>query len=191
MKPIPNKVFVIAFVLGAVVLTVLPILQKRMLKAPPPIVALPEWSLLDSTGAQIGSATLRGRVWLASFVSAPCEGECLSRQESFGRSLPHLEDLDGGVVMVSLTASAPTPSVRGWYVLGGEAEPQVVEAFRKGWIQWAGTDAGSTPEEFARLPGVAVVDQDGSLRGFWKDDAEGRGNAINAARLLWRHGVKP
>lgn len=191
MKRFKPNIFVVAFVVGAVILTVLPFLQKRFLKAPPPIVTLPEWTLLTSSGEQVGSASLRGRVWMASFVAAPCDPDCVTRQESFGRSLPHLEDLDGGVVLVTLTAGTPAPSQRGWYVLGGEAEPQVVEAFRKGWLTWAGTDAGSTPAEFSNLPGVAVVDQNGALRGFWKDDAEGRGNAINAARLLSRYGVKP
>ena len=191
MKEIPNRVFVAAFVLGAVVITVLPLLQKGFLKAPAPITVLPSWSLQTSTGEVVGSATLSGRVWLASFIPEPCGADCRERQEFFGRSLPHLQDLDGGVVMVSLTAGAPSASVSGWYVLGGEGEPQLVEAFRRGWVQWAGTDAGSTPAEFSRLPGVAVVDQNGALRGFWKDDAEGRGNAINAARLLSRRGVNP
>ena len=188
--PRPN-IYVAAFLFGAVVITVLPFLQKRFLKAPPPIRTLPSWTLLTSTGEQVGSASLSGRVWLASFMASPCDAECTGRQEFFGRSVEHLQDTDGGVVMVSLTADAPSPSRPGWYVLGGEAEPQLVEAFRQGWVTWAGTDAGSTAAEFARLPGVAVVDQNGALRGFWKDDAEGRGNAINAARLLWRHGVKP
>jgi hypothetical protein len=191
VKRLRPNIFVVAFVVGAVILTVLPFLQKRFLKAPPPIVTLPEWTLLTSSGEQVGSASLRGRVWMASFVASPCDADCVARQESFGRSLPHLEDLDGGVVLVSFTAGSPAPSRAGWYVLGGEAEAQVVEAFRKGWLTWAGTDAGSTPAEFSNLPGVAVVDQNGALRGCGKDDAEGRGNAINAARLLSRYGVKP
>jgi hypothetical protein len=186
----PN-VFVLAFVLGAIVLTVLPLLQKRFLKAPPPITALPAWSLATSGGEAVGSQSLKGHVWLASFVSSPCDADCTARQEAFGRSLPHLEDLDGGVVLVSFSAEGPAPSRPGWYVLSGPTEPEVVDAFRAGWSQWAGTDAGSTAAEFSRLPGIAVVDQDGALRGFWKDDAAGRGNAINAARLLLLHGVQP
>jgi hypothetical protein len=186
----PN-VFVVAFVLGAVVLTVLPLLQKRFLKAAEPIVTLPDWSLSTAGGEVVGSQSLRGRVWLASFRASPCDSECLSRQEAFGRVLPHLEDLDGGVVLVTFTADAPVPSPPGWYVVGGPTEPQVVESFRDGWTAWGGNDAGSTAAEFSRLPGFALVDQNGALRGFWKEDAEGRGNAINAARLLRLHGPRP
>jgi len=158
----PN-VFVLAFVLGAVVLTVLPFLQKRFLKAPAPIRTLPGWQYA-------------GKVAIVSFVPAPCEGECVERQDAFARSKPHLDDLDGGVV---------------WVTLAMPDAGAAIEELRLGWVQWAGTDAGSTPDEFARLPGEAVVDQNGALRGFWKDDPEGRGNAINAARLLWRHGPAP
>jgi hypothetical protein len=186
----PN-VFVLAFVLGAVVLTVLPFLQKRFLKAPAPIATLPAWSLSTSSGEEVGSEGLKGRVWLATFMARPCDSECADRQQAFGRSLPHLEDLDGGVVLVTFTPEAPGPSQAGWYVVSGANEPQVVDAFREGWRQWAGTDAGSSAEEFSTLPGVALVDQNGALRGFWKDDAAGRGNAINAARLLLQHGARP
>jgi hypothetical protein len=184
----PN-VFVIAFVLGAVALTVLPLLQRRMLRAPAPVATLPAWSLETASGERVGSQTLRGHVWLASFVEAPCEAACRERQESFGRALPHVDDLDGGVMLVSLGASEP--SVPGWYRVSGPSAPAVIDAFREGWRLFAGTDAGTTPEEFARLPGFAVVDQNGAVRGFWKDDAAGRGNAINAARLLCQHGAQP
>jgi hypothetical protein len=186
----PN-VFVVAFVLGAVVLTVLPLLQRKFLKAPAPIVTLPSWSLATAGGEAVGSDTLRGRVWLASFRSSPCDAECAARQEAFARTLPHVADLDGGVVMVTVSLEAAGPSVPGWYVLGGGSAPEVVDAFREGWRTWAATDAGSTAAEFARLPGLALVDQNGALRGFWQDTPEGRGNAINAARLLLKHGADP
>ncbi|MBK7857524.1 MAG: hypothetical protein IPJ65_02640 [Archangiaceae bacterium] len=190
MKWRPN-VFVAAFVLGAAALTVLPFLQRRFLKAPEPIYTLPPWSLSTSSGEAVSDASLKGRVYLASFIASPCDTECVARQESFGHALPHLDDLDGGLVMVSFSAVAPSPSQPNWYVLGGPNESAVVESFREGWRRWAGTDAGTTPEEFSRLPGYAVVDQTGAVRGFWKDDVAGRGNAINAARLLLRYGVKP
>ena len=45
--------------------------------------------------------------------------------------------------------------------------------------------------EGGRLTALAVVDQNGALRGFWPDTALGRGNAINAARLLARYGATP
>lgn len=188
MKLRPN-VFVVAFILGAAVLTVLPLLQRRFLRAPAPIRPLAPWALSTADGTAVGTRELAGRVWLASFVTEPCDEACGARQAAFGRGLDHLQDLDGGVVLVSLGGTAA--SQRNWYVVNGPSAQAVIDDFRGGWAEWAKTDAGSTPREFARLPGFAVVDQNGALRGFWKDDAEGRGNAINAARLLFRHGPTP
>lgn len=191
MKPKSTTwVFVAGFVIGAVVLTVLPFMQKKFLKAPAPIRELPQWSLTTASGEAVGSAQLKGRVWLASFVAAPCEGDCVTRQQAFGRSLEHIEDLDGGLVLVSFDAAAALPASGAlWLHLGGPGESDVVDAFREGWRTWAGTDAGTSAAEFSNLPGFAVVDQNGALRGFWKDGPEGRGNAINAARLLYQHGA--
>jgi hypothetical protein len=75
--------------------------------------------------------------------------------------------------------------------VGGAGVPSVLEQLRGAWGTWAGTDAGSTPEEFSTLPAVVLVDQAQAVRGFWQGDTAGRGNAINAARLLASHGVHP
>ncbi len=192
MKTLRQNIFLVAFVLGAVVLTVLPFLQRKFLNAPAPIVTLPAWALQTSTGQQVTSADLKGHVYLAGFVEAPCEAACRTRRDTFGRSVEHIEDLDGGVLLVSFVAGQDTgPSTSLWLQLGGGSALDTLDAFRRGWWQWAQTDAGTTPQEFAALPGFAVVDQDGALRGFWQDDVAGRGNAINAARLLARHGAAP
>jgi hypothetical protein len=137
----------------------------------------------------VGSEALRGKVWMASFVPAACDEKCRSRQEAFGRSLEHIDDLQGRLLLVTLVeGAAPPASQKQWLQLGGPGVPAVLEAFRAGWARWAGTDAGTDAAQFAALPGFAVVDQHGSLRGFWPDDAVGRGNAINAARLLAERG---
>jgi hypothetical protein len=192
VKTLRQNVFLVAFVLGAVVLTVLPFLQRKFLNAPAPIVSLPAWSLETSTGKVVTSADLKGHVYLAGFVEASCDAGCRTRREAFGRGAEHVADLDGGVLLVSLIAGPDVPpSTPLWLQLGGADALGTIDAFRQGWWQWAQTDAGTTPQEFSSLPGFAVVDQDGALRGFWQDDVAGRGNAINAARLLAEHGAAP
>jgi hypothetical protein len=183
----PN-IFVVAFLLGAVLLTVLPLLQRRMLRAPEPVFSIPDWSLQTADGG-ISSAQLRGRVYLASFVPPDCDDACRARQEEFGRSVNAVADLDGGVVLVSFVAGNLPDCPPLWYCAGGPGVEAAVEGFRQGWDAWAHTDAGLDWAEFAHLPGQAVVDQNGQLRGFWKDELAQRGNAINAARLLAEHGA--
>jgi hypothetical protein len=189
--------FVIGFVLGAVILTALPFLQRRFLKAPPPIRTLPEWTLTSlGDGGSVTSAELTGKVLLIELVSAPCDEHCVERQQYFSTGTTHTDDLGGRVQLVTVVQpgaetalSSLRPSAR-WHVVSGDASG-LLGALRDGWVQWANTDAGQTDDEFFRLPAVILVDQAGALRGFWHDDSTGRGNAINAARLLAEHGPRP
>jgi hypothetical protein len=192
--------FVIAFVLGITFLTVLPFLQRRFLKAPPPIATLAAWQLPTVDGGVIGSTELKGTVWLASFPPPECDAHCREKQQDFGHVLNHVDDFDGGIAMVSFafdtTAFDVDPSLRPgrWYITRAtDAQLNAALAsLRTGFITFThGRDAGSTAADFSVLNGLALVDQDGALRGFWMDDAAGRGNAINAARLLARYGPNP
>jgi hypothetical protein len=45
--------------------------------------------------------------------------------------------------------------------------------------------------DIAHANKFALVDQNGDLRGYWSIDEQGRGNLINAARLLAKKGPRP
>jgi hypothetical protein len=196
-RPFYKDPFVMAFVVGVVVLTVLPFMQKRFLKAPPPMRALPAWELsgLGDAGP-VSSQSLSGRVVLMELATSPCDESCVARQERFGNGLSHTDDLHDAIALVTVVMPGSdaalmkfaSPGSR-WHLASGTlAQLSVLlGALDQGWTEWAHTDAGSTAEEFSRLPAVLVLDQRGALRGFWHDDEPGRGNAINAARLLAGH----
>lgn len=191
--------FLIAFALGVVFLTALPFLQRGFLKAPPPILRLGSWTLNAANGDGVSSARLEGRVWLATFLPPDCPQPCRERQEAFGAMLDHVADLDGGVALVtfapvSVDVSQWAKRAPGrWYVV--QSSPDTLEAalapFRTGFSVFSGRDGGLGSQQLSELGAVALVDQAGFLRGFWKEDVAGRGNAINAARLLARYGPAP
>ena len=52
-----------------------------------------------------------------------------------------------------------------------------------------GADAGLF--DIAHTSRFVLIDQNGDVRGFWTTDELGRGNLINAARLLWKRGPNP
>jgi hypothetical protein len=193
-RPFYKDPFVLAFAIGVVVLTVLPFLQGRFLKAPPPLSVLPTWQLAQvADGGLVGSASLAGKVVLLEVAAGPCDAPCVERQEAFGKALNHTDDLGDTVAIVSVAMPGAVPALRGlgggrWLVVTGEDAQlaSLLAAFRSGWEGWAHTDAGTTTDELSRLPVVVVIDQLNQLRGFWHDDSTGRGNAINAARLLAR-----
>jgi cytochrome oxidase Cu insertion factor (SCO1/SenC/PrrC family) len=197
-KPVSNRIFVMAFVLGAVVLTAMPLMQRLFLKAPPPIGPVGNWSLTLADGGVRGSTELSGLVWLVAFAPSPCDVACVERQRSFGTAVGHTVDVAQSVRIVTVAAPNAMAAVatlgdaRWWVLSGDEASVDtLMQSLHRAWATWAQTDAGATPADRLALPAFAVVDQNGQVRGFWRDDAAGRGNAINAARLLAKHGPQP
>lgn len=188
--------FFIAFVLGAVVLTVLPFVQRLTLRAPAPLAALGAWQL-DG----VGSAELDGKVWMASFVPSPCDQECTDALSSFGRAAPHVSDLGERVRLVSFVRASSlegasrvresAPSAQWVLASGGDERLSPVwDRFGLAWDTQLRAMSGRSIQFMAR-PTIAVVDQNGAIRGFWPADDEGRGHAINAARMFVRHGATP
>jgi cytochrome oxidase Cu insertion factor (SCO1/SenC/PrrC family) len=197
MKRFVN-VYTVSFVIGAIFLTVLPFMQKRFLKAPAPIAALGPWRLFTLDDHRpMGSTELSGQVVLVFFAPSPCDAACVERQRVFARGVDHTDDLSDRIRHVTITRSdnvgLKALAIGRWHILAGsDAElAPVLGAFHAAWALFAKTDAGVSIDERLSLPAVVLIDQDGAVRGFWRDDAAGRGNAINAARLLAKHGPQP
>ncbi len=200
--PLWKNPFAIAFVIGVTFLTALPFLQRRFLKAPPPLAQLEPWALVDQNDLPIGSETLKGKVWLVSFLSQACTPQCLARQEAFGKLASHLDDFGDKTALVSFVVPSAEPPTQikdmvkhsRWYLARGTAdvlESVLINGFRNTFVSIIAVDAGVSSLDFADVPAIALVDQRGAIRGFWRDDEVGRGNAVNAARLLARYGPNP
>ncbi len=191
--PVWKNPFVVAFVMGAVVLTVLPLLQRVFLKAPPPLRQLTSWELGSLGGGAVSSEALAGHVVLLTFENGPCDDGCLGRQRDFGTATRHVDDLKHPVTLVTLAG----PSAR-------DGLAPLTEAATPAW-RFAAADAQLTVQlqaaldaflpppgaNFAASGGIALIDQNNAVRGFWNGDIVGRGNSINAARLLAKEGPTP
>jgi hypothetical protein len=187
------KPFAIAFAIGALVLTVLPMLQSRFLKAPAPVAQLAQWEAAPLAGGPVSSSALAGHVVLATVEVEGCGDDCQQRQRDFGSAVRHVDDLDGGVVLVTLVgepaqeglSTLMTATSEAWRF--GSPEPAVLAQLQ------GALDAflGGHQVDFSRSHAIVLVDQDNAVRGYWKGDATGRGNSINAARLLAKRGPRP
>ncbi|MBX7115834.1 MAG: hypothetical protein K1X64_16010 [Myxococcaceae bacterium] len=191
--------YTVAFVVGAAFLTALPLMQRQFLSAPAPVGAWGEWQLSAvDDGTTKTSATFAGKVVLANFVPNDCDSACVDNRLEIGKVLGHTDDLGDKIAVVTFAWPSSRNLVRGkaherWYVLSGD-ESQLwglFERFRASWATFAHTDAGNSAPEFSTLPAYMLVDQLGAIRGFWKSDEVGRGNSINAARLLAKEGPNP
>ncbi|MFO0597812.1 MAG: hypothetical protein U0228_21100 [Myxococcaceae bacterium] len=183
------KPYLLAFAVGAVILTVMPLVQTRFLKAPPPVLQLEPWQ----AGA-VASTQLQGKVTLLTVEVGPCAQDCLERQQAFAALDPHLSDLGDGVVLVTLTDEAAAGAVQQlaskaagsrWKL--GSTDDALMTQLQKGLTQFLGAEN----REFARSHSLVLIDQNDAVRGYWQGDVVGRGNAVNAARLLAKKGPQP
>lgn len=198
--PFWKNPFVIGLLVGVAALTVLPFLQRAALRAPPPLAQMPpQWSLRGVEGsAPAGAAELAGKVWIAQLCEAPCALEV-----SLGKVVERVEDLADLVALVSVVLpgpssagtveGAPRPASGQWRVVTGT--PEELERFARpmveGLLRQPGSEQVADARGLARTARFVLVDQQGAVRGLWPGDELGKGNAINAARMLARHGPNP
>lgn len=211
--PVYKNPFVIAFVIGAVVLTVLPFMQGMVMRAPKPLSSLGRWELVNEQGQPISNESLKGQVWIASFFFSRCPSVCPQQQADFQKILTHVDDLraDGKppikLVSFSVDPEFDTPAVlkayaekRGadpktWsFVTGSEADLKALLVDRmmadmgeRTVLPQKGPD-GEELFDISHLNKFVLIDQNGDVRGFWGTDDLARGNLINAARLIWKRG---
>lgn len=209
--PVWKNPYVVGFVLGAVALTVLPFFQRMSLRAPEPITSVGPWQLTDETGQPFTSAELKGKVWIASFFFARCPSICPKLMEAQAKLLPQLEDLgddegEAPVLLVSITVDPEndTPEVLKayatklqappgrWKFLTGDRE-RIKELAIKGFLLGVGDRQAVTPDvyDIVHSGKLALVDQNGDVRGYWDTDDGGRSAIVSAARLLAKHGPNP
>ena len=210
--PLWKSPFALAFLTGAVVLTVLPLLQSRVMRAPPPVASLGAWHLVDEDGAAIGDDTLKGQVWIASFFFSRCPSVCPVQQADFHKILEHVVDLKDDdkkpirLLSFSVDPEFDTPAVLKAYAHKQGAEPSrwsfvtgdqgaLTDLLVKRMMVDVGEKRGlpGSPDLFdiGHLERFVLIDQNGDVRGYWPTDELGRGNLINAARLLWKRGPEP
>lgn len=193
--PVWKNPYVLGFLIGAVFLTILPFAQRRFLKAPPPMRQLTAWELPSLAGGPVSSTALAGKVVLATAETGPCDAACLERQGNFGLAVKHVDDLKDKVVLVSFVTdearsglsellAAATPA---WRFAGGTLA-QLEPLFTQLNLAEQYPQANTT---FAKAHVIVLIDQNGAVRGYWLDDGPGRGNSINAARLLAKEGPTP
>jgi hypothetical protein len=200
--------YIVAFVLGAIALTILPFVQRKTLRAPPPLATLATWSLpalargdapSDATTLPtVGNAQLDGHVWLATISRAGC-ADCPAALAQLASMARHLDDLRQAVRLVAFVEpGAPQPvgdaqatATPSTFVVDARgADYQTLRrTLEQGWTTQL-ERIGDRLVAFDARPSLVLIDQRGAVRGFWPPTDEGRGHAINAARMLSRYGAE-
>ncbi|MCC7069960.1 MAG: SCO family protein [Deltaproteobacteria bacterium] len=203
--------WVLGFLVGAAALTILPFLQRASLRAPEPITSVGAFALTDEGGRPFSSADLKGKVWVANFFFARCPSICPKMQAETAKILPQVEDLgdDPGetpIMLVSITVDPEhdTPEVLAgyarklqapggrWKFLTGDRELIKDIAVKRFLLGMGDREAvGDDVYDIVHSGKLALVDQNGDVRGYWSADDGGRTALVSAARLLAKHGPNP
>ncbi|MCP4502937.1 MAG: SCO family protein [Deltaproteobacteria bacterium] len=214
-KPFYKNPFLIAFVLGALALTLMRPISLMFLRAPPPLIETQPWSLTGDDGKSFGSEELQGKVWLASFVFTRCPTACpkitATMKEAEEKMTHHGEDMH--FVSFTVDPSYDTPEIfqaykkkmnidtPRWTFVGGTEKD--IHALLQGQLKLfvgektlLSDDEKSKPErdqlfDIAHSGRLALFDQVGALRGLFTADDAGLAAMGNAARLLVAKGPNP
>lgn len=192
--PLWKNPYLLGFLIGAAFLTLMPLVQRQFLKAPPPLMQLAAWELPSLGGGEVSSRALAGTVVLATTELGPCDAACLDRQKTFGLAVRHVDDLGAKVVLVTLVGDEAkaglvelTQAATSAWRFGGSSLDPLLGQLQTGLDQFLAPPSA----DFARAHVIVLIDQNGAVRGYWMHDGAGRGNSINAARLLAKHGPNP
>ena len=91
-------------------------------RMPPGAVAAP-FTLTERSGKDFDSASLRGKVWLASVFFANCPGPCFRENQALADILRNIPDPDFTVVSVTCDPENDTPESLRRYADRFEADP--------------------------------------------------------------------
>lgn len=181
-----RHIFVIAFILAAVTLTLIRPFTRHIPEPPPVMFELPgDWTLTDNRGETFSKESMHGKVWVASFVFTRCPSSC----PAVTRAMQDLRDrfdrnnIDIKMVSFSVDPEYDTPAVLDAYatqneidydkwkfVTGGEAAmTELLEGgFKLGLGPREEKEGGLF--DIAHSTKLALIDKDGNVRGYYGID---------------------
>jgi protein SCO1/2 len=180
-----KHIWVISFFLAIITITAIRPFMRHIPDPPPKLYALPDYTLVDHHERPFTPDTLRGKVWVAAFVFTRCPSSCpavtramLDLRDRFDRN-----DIDVELVSISVDPVNDTPAVLAAHAdeVGAEHEHWRFVTGDLGAIQSLAEDGfrlgiGPRTEEagglydIAHSTKLALVDQDGTVRGFYGID---------------------
>lgn len=151
------------------------------------------FKLVDMAGAPFDSESLKGKVWIASFVFTRCTGPCPAVTASMARLQEELKDTpDLKLVTFTVDPERDDPAEltryaanfrsdpKRWTFLTG-SEKDIHKLMKEGFK--LGIERAKTPvkgQEFDHSTRLVLVDRDGTIRGYFQGVASSEPEAKSA-----------
>lgn len=173
--------------------------MMREIPQPPKLdMPLPAFTLTDETGLPFGSADLRGKVWVASFVFTTCPSVCPKLMERVAELQHRGRNMGEAFHLVTITvdpendtpakmaafASPYRPNPRRWKMLTGplgDVEKAVIDGFK---ITMEKEEVEHGLFSIVHGEHLVVVDQKGHIRGYYEASDEGLDKLMRDVGIL-------
>jgi protein SCO1/2 len=181
--------FVVFFLLGVIVITVMRPLTRHEPEAPPVLYTIPDFQIVDQDGRPFDRAAMAGKVWVVGFMFTSCPSICPKISRAM-LDLQHKFDafeIDAHLLSVSVDPETDEPAVLKRYAEGLGVDPArwrfvtgsrpamealVVGGFKQAMDKQAPAD-GATMYDIAHTSKLVLVDAEGGVRGFYSIDELG------------------
>jgi protein SCO1/2 len=146
---------------------------------PLPVLAqLPDFSLVERSGQQLGLVDLRGKVWIADFIFTRCPGPCPRMSSRMAVLQSNLRDEGLRLVSISVDPEFDSPEVLGkyasqyqaeegrWFFLTGD-KTAIHHLAKSGFL------VGGVDDVTLHTTRFVLVDRQGRVRGYYSSSDEG------------------
>lgn len=146
----------------------------------PVLGVVPNFSLVERSGKEIGLSDLTGKVWIADFIFTHCAGPCPLLSLQMGAlQEPLAEFADVRLVSISVDPERDTPEVcaeyarrynaheTNWLFITGE-KPEVYKLIRKGFsVTVDNSPEDDASDQIMHSLRFALVDRRGQVRAYY------------------------
>jgi protein SCO1/2 len=179
--PIYKNIYVLVFLVSAVVLTLIRPFLRRVPEAPPSLGALPEFQLQNQEGVSFGKKELLGHVHVVSFIFTQCETACPLISARMAELQKKFQDGNLPIRLLSLSVDpeADTPEklksygekfnadFNRWSFVTGE-RGKIVALLEEGFRLPVGDKVPKGPlYDIAHSAKFTLIDAKGELRGYY------------------------
>lgn len=187
-------------VAGIILVTAIRPLMRFEPEPPPVMGALPAFALVDQDGNEVSSETLKGKVWIASFVFTTCPSVCPKVTGAMVDLQARIKRHDVPLHLVTFTVDPEydTPEILEkygrtyeadfamWHFLTGSQ--QALESLIVGGFKTHLGDKAKNAEgliDIAHTTKLVLVDDKGRIRGYYDSHEEGVDEAFWRAKRVW------
>ncbi len=148
----------------------------------PILVTLPEFTLIDQTGARYGTHQLREKLWVADFIFTRCQATCPRQTAEMANLQQKLRKRDNWnecrLVSITVDPENDTPEVLTDYARHADADPEqwrfltgsrevIWQLSQSGFKLPVGENPNDTDMPLFHSPHFVLVDFYGRIRGFY------------------------